>query len=125
MEADLLDALRLGADARIGSQNAADVGPDLDALRRERRADDGGGVVRAATAQGRNLARLTRRDKAAKHRNKVLLHQRWDCFQKFGAGRSRQRRCGGMTGIGDDQLSGVGVGGRNSERGEGRSHQNA
>ncbi len=45
VEADLLDALRLGADARIGGQNAADVRPDLNAIRRERRADDGSRIV--------------------------------------------------------------------------------
>ena len=38
MEADLGDALGLGTDARIGGENAADVGPDLDAgTRRGRR----------------------------------------------------------------------------------------
>src|SRR6266496_4033801 len=76
MKADLRDALGLGTEARIGGEDAADVGPDLYALGVERGADDGGGVVRAAASQRGDFAAFAGGDEAAEHGHQVLLEQR-------------------------------------------------
>src|SRR6476660_6742529 len=52
VKADLLDGLGLGAKPRIGGHHAFDVGPDFDAVGVERSSEDGGGIVRAAAAEG-------------------------------------------------------------------------
>ena len=125
MEADFGDALGLGTDAGIGGENAADVGPDLDAGGAEGGADEGGGVVRAAAAEGGDFAAFAGGDEAAENRDEVLREHRRDLFLQPGAGGRGQRSRGGMVRVGDDQLAGVGVGRGNAEAVEGRRHQYA
>ena len=52
VEADDLDAAGVGTKARVGGHHAIDVGPDFDALRVEAGAENGGGKIGAAAADG-------------------------------------------------------------------------
>ena len=62
--ADLRDGARALHDAGVAGHDARDVGPDLDLLGLERRADDRGRVVGAAPAEGRGGAARCRGDEA-------------------------------------------------------------
>src|SRR6266511_1266678 len=123
MEADLGDALRLGAHARIGGENAADVGPDLNARGVQGGADDGRRVVRAAASQGGDLAAFAGGDEAAEHRNQVLLEQRRNGLLEPGADGRGQRGGRRVFGVGNDELAGIGVGCGEAEGVEGSRHK--
>ncbi len=62
-------------DARIGGQHPVDIGPDLDRLRAERRADERCGVIRAAAPKRRSDSVLRRSDEPSHDRNFSFLHQ--------------------------------------------------
>src|SRR5205807_838741 len=65
IKTERLDAAGLGTNFGIGSHDAVDVSPDLNALGIKDGADDGGGVVVAAAAQGGGNASLRGRDESA------------------------------------------------------------
>ncbi len=51
VEADALDSSGLGTESRVSSHHAFDIGPDFNAIGVERRADDGGRIVRSAATK--------------------------------------------------------------------------
>ena len=75
-KADGLDAQRIGADAGVGRHDAVDVGPDLDGFGIHASADEGGGVVGSAAAEGGGDAIDGRPDEAAHDGHFVVVDQR-------------------------------------------------
>ncbi len=72
IEADALDGLGVGTEARVGGHHAFDVGPDFDAGGVKRGADNGGGIVRPASAERGGNASGSGGDESTHHRNAFL-----------------------------------------------------
>ena len=76
--------LRIGDHARIGGEHAVHVGPDLNLLGVERRAEDGGGVIRPSPPERRRDALARGADEASRHDDPIRQ-------QADGRGRPRVR----------------------------------
>ncbi len=104
---DLRDGARVGDDARIGGQDAADVGPDLHFVGVERRAQNGGRVVGTAAPQRGADAGFRRADEAGHHRHDAAAEQRHQSGLGMARRRFLQRVRRPEVVVGHDQLSRV------------------
>src|SRR5579863_6678079 len=114
-EGDALDAMAAGEHGGVAGEHAVDVGPDLDFLGADARANDGGGEVRAAAAERGGDAVFGGGDEAA-HYDYVLFGERRDDGGEAGVGFRVERSGLGVAAVGDDQLTGVGVDGGQAVR---------
>jgi hypothetical protein len=96
-----------GEDARVAGQHAVDVGPDLDLVGGQGCADDGGSVVGAAAAEGRDDTVFGRADEAADHGHSL----RGDPAAKQGIGFNEKGRSLRVPAVGDDDFARVEVDG--------------
>src|ERR1700683_4975763 len=107
IEADDFDAPGFGTDSGIGGQDAVDIGPDLDAVGAQARADDGGGKIRTASSDGGGDAGAIGADEAAHHRHLAGAQQRLNLLLKLRVGfvvlRNRLR----VVAVGNQDVAGV------------------
>src|SRR5690606_10732892 len=106
---------RLRDDARIGGEDAVDVGPDLDLLRSEGRSEDRRGVVASAATERRDVLLLIAADIARDDGD--LIGSR-----KGGADALvdvRERTRGAEAAVGDEPgVEGIPSASRKTDRGE-------
>ena len=97
-EADLGHGPRAGDGARVHGEHAVHVGPDLDLLRVEQRAEERGGPVGAAAAEGGGDSLLGGADEAGQQGNPPLADQGQDASAQAGLGVG-QSRLGAAEGV--------------------------
>ena len=119
VEADDFDAPGFRTDAGIGGENAVDVGPDFDAVGAQAGADDGGGKIGAAAANGGGDAGAIGSDEAAHHRHLTCLQQGLNFFLQAGVGFFVLRDRLHVVAVGDENFAGVDVDSVQAARGEG------
>src|SRR5580698_7890650 len=107
VEADDFDAAGFGADARVGSENPVDIGPDFDALGAESGAEDGGGKIGAAAADRRGDPGPAGGDESAHNRDLACVEQRLDFFSKLYVGLVELRNGLHVGAVGDEDLARV------------------
>jgi len=104
-----LDHPGAGDEARIARHHAVDVGPDLDLIRADRRADDRGAVIRSATAESRRRSIASASDKSAHDRNEIPFEQRQQDVARRFPRVLHERTSLTEAVVGDDHLLGVDV----------------
>ncbi len=114
-EGDAFDAMAAGEHGGVAGEHAVDVGPDLDLLGADARADDGGGEVRTAAAERGGDAVFGGGDEAA-HYDDVFSGERRDDCGEAGVGFRVERSGLGVAAVGDDQLARVGMDGGQAVR---------
>ena len=102
----VFDAMAAGKDGWVGGQHAVDVGPDLNFLGADARADDGCGEVGTAAPERGGDAFFGGRDEAS-HDDDLVLCQGRQNFGEALVGFGEKRRGLGMAMIGDDDAAGI------------------
>src|SRR5579859_180688 len=119
VEADDLNTTRFGTDARVGGENAVDVGPDLDAVGAEASAEDGGREIGAAAADCGGDPGAVGSDESAHDWDLPGAKKRRNFFLQPGVGLLVLRDGLYVGVIGDQNVAGVDVGSFESAGSEG------
>ena len=104
-EGDRLHAVRFGHELRIAGHHAINVGPNLNLLRSQSGADNGGAEIGAAAAQRGGHAIFGRADESAEHRHSFRLDQRRNLIPNAGVSLRVYGRGGFMAAIGKDDAA--------------------